>query len=74
MARQGCLIGYGPDRAKLYQVAARQLAQVLEGVPPEKIPVGQPAIFQLALNARAARILNLDLPVGLSARADEVIE
>ncbi len=74
MARQGCLIGYGPDRARLYQVAARQLAQILEGVPPEKIPVEQPAIFQLALNARTARALNLDLPFGLSARADEVIE
>jgi putative ABC transport system substrate-binding protein len=74
MARQGCLIGYGPDRARLYQVAARQLAQVLEGVAPEKIPVEQPAIFQLALNARTARALNVDFPFGLSARADEVIE
>ena len=74
MARQGCLIGYGPDRAKLYQVAARQLAQVFKGMLPEKIPVEQPAVFEFALNARTARTLNLVLPLDLSARADEVIE
>jgi putative ABC transport system substrate-binding protein len=74
MARQGCLIGYGPDRAKLYQVAARQLVQVLQGVRPEKIPVERPAIFELALSLRTAQALGLDLPQGLIARADEVIE
>ena len=74
MARQGCLIGYGPDRTKLYQVAARQLAQVLQGVRPEEIPVEQPALFELALSLRTARALGLDLPQGLIARADEVIE
>ena len=74
MARRGCLVGYGPDRAKLYQVTARQLAQVFEGMLPEKIPVEQPAVFEFALNARTARTLNLVLPLDLSARADEVIE
>jgi putative tryptophan/tyrosine transport system substrate-binding protein len=74
MAKQGCLIGYGPHRAKLYQVTARQLAQILEGVRPEAIPVEQPAVFEFGLNLRIARALNLDLPPDLSARADEVIE
>ena len=74
MARQGCLIGYGPDRAKLYQVAARQLVQVLQGVRPEKVPVEQPAIFELALRQRTARALTLDIPPALLARADEVVE
>ncbi len=68
------MIGYGPDRAKLYQVAARQLVQVLQGVRPEKIPVERPAIFELALSLRTAQALGSDLPQELIARADEVIE
>jgi len=74
MASQGCLVGYGPDRKKLYQVASRQLAQVLQGTSPDKIPVEQPAVFEFAINLRIARALGVAIPQDLSVRADEVIE
>ncbi len=74
MAGQGCLVGYGSDRKKLYQVAARQLAQVLQGTSPDKIPVEQPAVFEFAINLRIARAVGVAIPQDLSVRADEVIE
>jgi putative ABC transport system substrate-binding protein len=74
MARQGCTIGYGPDRVKLYQIAAGKLAQVLRGDPPATIPIETPAVFEFAVNLRAARGLGIELPPSLVARADEVIE
>jgi putative ABC transport system substrate-binding protein len=74
MAGQGCLVGYGPDRKKLYQVTSRQLAQVLQGTSPDKIPVEQPAVFEFAINLRIARALGVAMPQDLGIRADEVIE
>jgi putative ABC transport system substrate-binding protein len=74
MAEQGCLIGYGPNRTNLYQVAAGQLARVLQGVLPERIPIEQPALFELALNLQTARTLGLDLPLSIIVQADKVVE
>jgi putative tryptophan/tyrosine transport system substrate-binding protein len=74
MAGQGCLIGYDPDRKKLYQVASRQLVQVLQGTSPDKIPGEQPAVFEFAISLRTARAFGLDISQDLSVRADEVIE
>ncbi len=74
MAEQGCLIGYGPDREKLYQVAAGKLARVLQGTPPASIPIEQPSLFELALNFRTARALGVDLPADLIASVDQVYD
>lgn len=74
MARQGCMIGYGPDRGRLYRVAAGKLAQVLRGESPATIPVERPALFEFAVNLQTARALGVDVSPALIARADEVIE
>jgi putative tryptophan/tyrosine transport system substrate-binding protein len=74
MAKEGCLIGYGPDREKLYRVAAGKLAHILQGVPPASIPIEQPTFFALALNLRTARALGVDLPPDLTAIADQVFD
>jgi putative tryptophan/tyrosine transport system substrate-binding protein len=74
MARQGCLIGYGPDRDMLYRAAARKLVQVLQGVAPSHIPIERPGFFEFTVNVQTARSLGIEVPVSILARADEVIE
>lgn len=74
MARNGCLIGYGPSRAALRKRMADQIAQVFRGVAPGVIPVEQPTIFEFAVNRGVAKSLDLDIPVALLTSADEVID
>ncbi len=74
MARQGCVIGYGADLVALRRLTADYVARIFNGARPGELPIQQPTRFLLALNVRAARELNLQLPTGLLVRADEVIE
>jgi len=73
-ARDGCLIGYGPDPAALRRRSADQLARIFRGVAPGEIPIELPTIFELVVNGKVARALGLELPAAILARADEVIE
>jgi len=72
--RSGGLIGYGFDRADIFHRAAGYVDRVLKGARPAELPVQTPVKFELAINRRTAKTLNIDLPPTLLARADEVIE
>ncbi len=74
MARQGCLIGYGPDRRELYRQAANYVSRVLNGAAPGELPIQQPTRFEMAINLKTAKALGLAVPPAILARADEVIE
>ena len=74
MAREGCLMAYGPDRTELRRRMAAQVARVLRGAAPGEIPIEQPTLFELVVNLRTARALGITLPPTMVARADEVIE
>jgi putative ABC transport system substrate-binding protein len=71
---QGGLLSYGVDNVDLFRQAVPYLDRVLRGTPPGELPVQRPARFQLVINVRAARALNLAIAPALLARADEVIE
>ena len=69
---EGGPIAYAPNLGELAQRIAKDVHQIFNGSKAGDIPFYQPNEFQLIVNARSARAL--DLPPMLLARADEVIE
>jgi ABC-type uncharacterized transport system substrate-binding protein len=70
----GGLLSYGPDRRQLYRRAAELVDKILKGEKPAEIPVEQPTRFNLIVNLKAAKALELAIPANVLALADEVIE
>ena len=75
VAEQGSLLGYGPRLVLIYrEILARQMVSLLRGIKPGDIPVEQPTKFELVINLKTAKALELTISPTLLARADEVIE
>ena len=70
----GGLICYGPNYADQYRRAGAYIARVLQGQKPADLPVQAPVKYDLAINLKTAKALNLTVTPTLLARADEVIE
>jgi putative ABC transport system substrate-binding protein len=73
-AEDGALIAYGPRYLEMYRERARMAVKVLRGAKPADIPVEQPALFELVINLKTAKIIGQEVPSGLLQRADKVIE
>jgi putative ABC transport system substrate-binding protein len=74
MARDGLLLGYGPNRVVFRRRTADYVARILGGTAPGEIPIEEPTQFELAVNLKTAKALGLTVPPSILARADEVIE
>jgi putative ABC transport system substrate-binding protein len=71
---KGGLIAYAVDPIDQFHRAAGYIDRILKGEQPADLPVQAPTKYLLIINLKTARVLGLDLPPSVVARADEVIE
>ena len=70
----GGLISLGPDLAVIARQGADYVDKIIHGRKAADLPVQQPERYEIYLNLKTARALNLNIPASLLARADGVVE
>jgi putative ABC transport system substrate-binding protein len=70
----GGLLCYGANlRRQIYRYGYF-IDKILKGAKPGDIPIEEPTVHEMIINARTAKSLGLSIPTSMLLRADEVIE
>ena len=67
-------MSYGPNLDALYRELGVMAGKVLKGTKPADLPAERPSRFELVVNLKTAKALNLNIPNSMQLLADEVIE
>jgi len=74
LTKDGGLMSYGPDVAAIFDRAAGLADRILKGANPADLPLELPTHFELAVNLKTAKALDLTLPEAILVQADSVVE
>ena len=70
----GGLVSYGPNLEDQFRRAASYVDRILKGAKPADLPVQAPTKYELLVNLKTAKALDLTISQAVLGRADQVIE
>jgi len=73
-AEAGGLMSYSTSLIEQFKVAADFIDRIFRGAKPAELPVAQPTRFELVINLKTAKALDITIPRSVLRRADRVIE